>query len=826
MSLFLFGGVARLAQAQVVVLQETFEGAFPEDNGWVVGDANPDGLPAYWDDVNSAFGGGGSHSGSWKGYCAGVGYGGTSVNPTYQHSMQAYMRNTINLTGYAGAELSFWYNIPSMDDYYESLRVYIDGKAIFARDTSAGFWSQASLNLSAFVGSSHTLSIEFATDGLTLHEGCYLDDIVVTGYLSAPNDDFVNATALAGAMGSINGFNNGATKEVGEPDHAGSLGGHSIWYNWTAPSGAPVAFNTSGSDVDTVLGVYVGGSVGTLVEVGSNDDIYGSFNRQSRVRFTPRAGATYWIAVDGYAGQTGSVRLNWQQGGVPDLMIYAPTVLPFVSVSTHAKDSCEVMEGLIAGGTRKLVRFATEARNIGSADLLMGEPAGNPLFTPGLCHAHNHFNGFANFRVRDGGGNVVVNGNKVGFCLEDLGKWDAGANPAQLFTCGYQGLQKGWSDIYGNFLPGQWVDITGLPAGNYVLEQEINPAHTLEESDYGNNITQVPFTIPPYDNDDFVNATRIANNTSTVAGNNGSATKEFNEPSHAGNAGGKSIWYCWTAASSAGVVFDTIGSSFDTLLAVYTGNSIPTLLLVAQNDDIAPEFNGASRVTIFPTPGTTYWLAVDGYNGASGSVVVNVSPANNDFANCHVINGINGADLDFNFGASAEPGEPAHAGKIGGRSVWYCWMAPFTGIVEFNTIGSNFDTLLAAYTGSAVNSLTAVASNDDINGAFNRQSRVVFAANVGAYYRIAVDGYSGAVGTIELNWGYKCRLFGTLAPSGHFVLRIEGVPGQNYLIEGSNDFTSWGSGAVVGSDLNGDARYDAGTVSATSFRFYRAALLP
>ena len=90
---------SRSALGQVTILSETFEGNFPADNGWAVGDANLAGTPAYWDDVYTTFGGAGTHGGAWKGYCAGIGYGGTSSNPTYQDSMRAFMRRSIDLYG-------------------------------------------------------------------------------------------------------------------------------------------------------------------------------------------------------------------------------------------------------------------------------------------------------------------------------------------------------------------------------------------------------------------------------------------------------------------------------------------------------------------------------------------------------------------------------------------------------------------------------------------------------------------------------------------------------------------------------------------------------
>ena len=70
-------------------------------------------------------------------------------------------------------------------------------------------------------------------------------------------------------------------------------------------------------------------------------------------------------------------------------------------------------------------------------------------------------------------------------------------------------------------------------------------------------------------------------------------------------------------------------------------------------------------------------------------------------------------------------------------------------MVTIDTQGSDFDTLLAVYTGSSVDALTVVASNDD---AIGLQSEVSFTAQQGVVYHIAVDGYSGATGSVVLDW--------------------------------------------------------------------------
>jgi hypothetical protein len=81
-------GLMRTALADTLLF-EGFEGLFPSDNGWTVGDSNATGTPAYWDDVLNTFGTAGTHSGSWKGYCAGSGFAGTTAAPLYQTYMDA-----------------------------------------------------------------------------------------------------------------------------------------------------------------------------------------------------------------------------------------------------------------------------------------------------------------------------------------------------------------------------------------------------------------------------------------------------------------------------------------------------------------------------------------------------------------------------------------------------------------------------------------------------------------------------------------------------------------------------------------------------------------
>ena len=130
-------------------------------------------------------------------------------------------------------------------------------------------------------------------------------------------------------------------------------------------------------------------------------------------------------------------------------------------------------------------------------------------------------------------------------------------------------------------------------------------------------------------------------------------------------------------------------------------------------------------------------------------------PPNDNFANAQVLSGVRAAASGTNVGATLQSGDPTTlATRSTSHTVWYRWTAPFSGPVEMNTCTSNFDTLLGVYTGSALGSLTEVASNDDTSGCGSGVgSKVAFNATSGTTYQILVDGFSGQQGTFTLSLG-------------------------------------------------------------------------
>ena len=121
-------------------------------------------------------------------------------------------------------------------------------------------------------------------------------------------------------------------------------------------------------------------------------------------------------------------------------------------------------------------------------------------------------------------------------------------------------------------------------------------------------------------NDLFANAQALPGSSGSATGDNTIATKEFGEPNHANNEGGKSVWYKWTATSDGVLLLTTTNSAFDTLLAVYTGDRVTNLTEVISNDDALNGGGKASKVSFGVLSNETYRIAVDGYAGSSGAV--------------------------------------------------------------------------------------------------------------------------------------------------------------------------------------------------------------
>ncbi len=165
-----------------------------------------------------------------------------------------------------------------------------------------------------------------------------------------------------------------------------------------------------------------------------------------------------------------------------------------------APDDCQVIEGCVGGsGLRRVLRFDTQTPNTGDGDLKLGDPTQevNPHFVYSSCHDHYHFDSYAAYSLVDELGTAVAPGHKQAFCLMDLVPWSDGIDFGDAqYDCNYQGISKGFSDVYDSYLDCQFIDITDVPSGSYRLQVSLNTENYLAEKDYANNTAEIMVFVP------------------------------------------------------------------------------------------------------------------------------------------------------------------------------------------------------------------------------------------------------------------------------------------------------------------------------------------
>ncbi len=208
-------------------------------------------------------------------------------------------------------------------------------------------------------GQSFTPPLPIMNSRISSNDALTSDDITGAQNLygppgTPPNDNFATAPTitLANNAATVTGHTTNASKQAGEPNHAGNAGGRSIWWRWSAPTAGPVNLDTRGSYADTTLAVYTGGSVGALTAVASNDDINPGIVQASTLTFNATAGTTYFFAIDGFNGDNNGA----DTAGVTLNLTFTPTG-PAVPVITSQPSGTTVT----AGGTVSFTVIATGA---------------------------------------------------------------------------------------------------------------------------------------------------------------------------------------------------------------------------------------------------------------------------------------------------------------------------------------------------------------------------------------------------------------------------------------------------------------------------------
>jgi hypothetical protein len=248
-------------------------------------------------------------------------------------------------------------------------------------------------------------------------------------------------------------------------------------------------------------------------------------------------------------------------------------------------------------------------------------------------------------------------------------------------------------------------------------------------------------------NDDFSNTTTIgalpfSDNADTTA-----ATSAPDDPTACANNG--SVWYAITPSQNENIIASTFGSSYDTVLSVYTGTR-GALALVTCNDDSSGTLQ--SQVSFAATTGTTYFVMIGQCCGSGGSgggqLTFDVSapaapapPGNDNFSNATPIPALPFSDTIDTTVATVEPGEPVPScdgSSPPAGSAWYGFTATASGSVSASASSSFFNEV-AAYTGTSVGHLAPVGCGTSGTGL----TTIHVDAGTAYYFQVAGAGQRG-----------------------------------------------------------------------------------
>jgi len=277
-------------------------------------------------------------------------------------------------------------------------------------------------------------------------------------------------------------------------------------------------------------------------------------------------------------------------------------------------------------------------------------------------------------------------------------------------------------------------------------------------------------------NDDCANAIALVMNDPAVTGDNTNATADGAAGSchFLGDASDNDVWYSFVAAGGVTRIQTTLGTNPDTQITIFDACG-GTEVACNDDDEEAVVFTleaGLSADCSVLTSGSTYYIAVDGFQGEAGTFDIQVT---NDLDGCTdplapnynacatvddgsclaTLTNDNCADaialtlndpaiIASNIGASNDGGDPScYFGTSGAGDVWYSFVADGGDIVVSTSTddGSISDTVMAIY--DACGGSEVDCDDDGGLGAFSSISGDCTVFVAGTTYFVQVFEYGG-----------------------------------------------------------------------------------
>jgi hypothetical protein len=657
-------------------------------------------------------------------------------------------------------------------------------------------------------------------------------------YPPPPNDNFTNRTVVIGNSVLLEGYTVGATRETGEPNHAGFTSDHTVWWSWTAPqSGAIILQQTAGSWVFGAI--YTGTSLdsletvtsfGGLIPLPSTDVIGGTAYQIALVSYwgdEEHIGAALNFTPigtnDNFAGRflldgtnidfTANNHGASTQPGEPPLAFGGSGHTLWWSWTAPAAGNVYV-RSFAGPGTSQIQVFEGDSLNI--LQLLPGGGAEAALFRA----ISNHV-----YQIRFDSISPVAAPMNLTFVQAPTNDDFVDAATLSGTEISLPATLRGSSPEPGDpiFGPDVWYSWTPPQSGSMIVA-------VTEAADYysvraftGDQLTNLvrvgsanhhdsvffnalagttyhfavsalvqndspdqgffrlllfPGSVPA--NDNFANAATLTGTNSQIIATNWAASLESGDPPiinwfHLQ----RTLWYRWQAPASGLLLLTNAGSTVHPVIGTYLGTNLNALSIIG---DVETPVRSQETINVL----------VDGDFGAGGVLRLGLqflpAPTNDDYQQATLISGQFAMFRANVYTATGEYSDPAER-YMYTRDVWWVWTAPLTGPTIITNLNPDTTPFFSVAVGISFTNRQLIAYS--ISGRF-----LQFDAVQGVSYHI-YGGWSpgGDILTLQLNQSSSTlTIAGTnarLLPDGSFTFQISGPLNSPYQIEYSTDLIHW-----------------------------------